>query len=63
VLGAQTGPSEDHQFWMAVLRYLVRGLKGVRLVVSDAHEGLRQAIAKVLHESSWQRCRVCGAHL
>lgn len=59
VLGAQTGPSEDHQFWVAFLRSLVkRGLKGVRLVISDAHEGLRQAIAKVLHEASWQRCRV-----
>jgi putative transposase len=59
VLGAQTGPSEDHQFWMAFLRSLVkRGLRGVRLVISDAHEGLRQAIAKVLHEASWQRCRV-----
>jgi transposase-like protein len=59
VLGAQTGPSEDHQFWVTFLRSLVkRGLKGVRLVISDAHEGLRQAIAKVLHEVSWQRCRV-----
>ena len=59
VLGAQTGPSEDHQFWVTFLRSLVkRGLKGVRLVISDAHEGLRQAIAKVLHEASWQRCRV-----
>ena len=59
VLGAQTGPSEDHQFWVAFLRQLVkRGLRGVRLVISDAHEGLRQAIAKVLHDASWQRCRV-----
>ena len=59
VLGAQTGPSEDHQFWVAFLRSLVkRGLKGVRLVISDAHEGLRQAIAKVLHGVTWQRCRV-----
>jgi transposase-like protein len=59
VLGAQTGPSEDHQFWVTFLRLLVkRGLRGVRLVISDAHEGLRQAIAKVLHEASWQRCRV-----
>ena len=59
VLGAATGPSEDHQFWTSFLRSLVkRGLKGVRLVISDAHEGLRQAIAKVLHEASWQRCRV-----
>jgi putative transposase len=59
VLGAQTGLSEDHQFWVAFLRQLVkRGLRGVRLVISDAHEGLRQAIAKVLGGSSWQRCRV-----
>lgn len=59
VLGAQTGPSEDHQFWVSFLRSLVkRGLRGVQLVISDAHEGLRQAIAKVLHDSQWQRCRV-----
>jgi putative transposase len=59
VLGAATGPSEDHQFWTSFLRSLVkRGLGGVRLVISDAHEGLRQAIAKVLHEATWQRCRV-----
>src|SRR6266498_593064 len=59
VLGAATGASEDHQFWTSFLRQLVkRGLKGVRLVISDAHEGLRQAIAKVLHEATWQRCRV-----
>jgi transposase-like protein len=58
-LGAQTGQSEDHQFWTAFLRSLVkRGLKGVRLVISDAHEGLRQAIAKILAGSTWQRCRV-----
>lgn len=58
-LGAATGPSEDHQFWVSFLRSLVkRGLKGVRLVISDAHEGLRQAIAKVLHGATWQRCRV-----
>jgi transposase-like protein len=59
VLGCETGPSEDHGFWVAFLRQLVRrGLKGVRLVISDAHEGLRQAIAKVLAGASWQRCRV-----
>jgi len=59
VLGAATGPSEDHQFWTSFLRSLVkRGLKGVRLVISDAHEGLRQAIEKILHEATWQRCRV-----
>jgi putative transposase len=59
VLGAQSGLSEDHQFWVSFLRSLVkRGLRGVRLVISDAHEGLRQAIAKVLAGSTWQRCRL-----
>src|SRR3972149_3797665 len=43
------GPSEDQQCGLSVLRQLVkRGLKGVRLVISDAHEGLRQAITKVI---------------
>ena len=59
IVGAATGLSEDHQFWVSFLRSLVkRGLTGVRLVISDAHEGLRQAIAKILGEASWQRCRV-----
>ena len=59
IVGAATGLSEDHQFWVSFLRSLVkRGLHGVRLVISDAHEGLRQAISKVLGEASWQRCRV-----
>jgi putative transposase len=59
ILGAQTGQSEDHQFWTSFLRSLIkRGLKGVRLVISDAHEGLRQAIAKILAGTTWQRCRV-----
>ena len=59
ILGCDTGPSEDHAFWVAFLRSLVkRGLSAVRLVVSDAHEGLRQAIAKVLSGTQWQRCRV-----
>jgi transposase-like protein len=59
VLGCDTGPSEDHVFWTRFLRDLVkRGLKGVRLVVSDSHEGLKGAIAKVLPEAAWQRCRV-----
>ena len=49
VLGVDVGPSEDRAFWTAFLRSLVkRGLKGVRLVVSDAHEGLKQAISTVL---------------
>jgi transposase-like protein len=59
VLGVDIGPSEDGAFWRRFLRALVaRGLRGVRLVTSDAHEGLRQAIAAVLHGASWQRCRV-----
>ncbi len=59
VLGCDTGPSEDHVFWTRFLRDLVkRGLKGVKLVISDSHEGLKQAIAKVFPEASWQRCRV-----
>lgn len=59
VLGVDVGPSEDGAFWLRFLRGLVaRGLTGVRLVVSDAHEGLRQAIAATLHGASWQRCRV-----
>jgi transposase-like protein len=59
VLGLDVGSSEDGAFWLAFLRGLVaRGLGGVELVVSDAHEGLRAAIAAVLHGASWQRCRV-----
>ena len=59
IVGAATGASEDHQFWVSFLRSLVkRGLSGVRLVISDAHEGLRQAIGKILGEATWQRCRV-----
>jgi transposase-like protein len=59
VLGLDVGPSEDGAFWLAFLRGLVaRGLAGVQLVVSDAHEGLKAAIAAVLHGASWQRCRV-----
>jgi putative transposase len=59
VLGIDVGPSEDHAFWTAFLRSLVRrGLKGVVLVISDAHEGLKGARAKVLHGSAWQRSSV-----
>lgn len=59
VLGIDVGPSEDRAFWTAFLRSLVkRGLKGVRLVISDAHEGLKQAISTVLTGTTWQRCRV-----
>ena len=59
VLGVDVGPSEDGAFWLAFLRSLVaRGLGGVQVVTSDAHEGLRQAIGAVWHGASWQRCRV-----
>src|SRR5215204_6587643 len=59
VLGVDVGPSEDRSFWTGFLRSLVkRGLKGVRLVISDAHEGLKQAIGTVLSGTAWQRCRV-----
>jgi putative transposase len=59
VLGLDVGPSEDGAFWLAFLRGLVaRGLAGVQLVASDAHEGLKAAIGAVLHGASWQRCRV-----
>jgi transposase-like protein len=59
VLGVDVGPSEDRVFWTAFLRGLVkRGLTGVRLVISDAHTGLKLAISTVLTGASWQRCRV-----
>lgn len=59
VLGLDVGPSEDGACWFSFLRSLVaRGLSGVRLVLSDAHEGLNGAIAAVLQGASWQRCRV-----
>jgi putative transposase len=58
VLGMDIGPSEAETFWTAFLRKLARrGLRGVKLVISDAHEGIKAAIAKVLH-ATWQRCRV-----
>jgi putative transposase len=59
VLGLDVGPSEDGAFWLQFLRGLVaRGLSGVQLVISDAHQGLKSAIAAVLQGASWQRCRV-----
>ena len=58
VLGMDIGPSEAETFWAEFLRKLARrGLRGVKLVISDAHQGLKAAIAKVLH-ATWQRCRV-----
>jgi putative transposase len=59
VLGFDAGPSEDEAFWTRFLRSLIRrGLRGVSLVISDAHEGLKKAISKILHGATWQRCRV-----
>jgi putative transposase len=59
VLGFAVGGSEEASFWQEFLRSLVgRGLKGVRLVISDAHEGLKAALGQVLAGASWQRCRV-----
>ena len=58
VLGMAVGPSEAETFWRDFLRSLTRrGLRGVKLVISDAHEGLKAAVTKVLH-ATWQRCRV-----
>ena len=59
VLGFEVGDSEDGAFWTAFLRSLkTRGLGGVQLVISDAHAGLKAAIASVLIGAAWQRCRV-----
>jgi transposase-like protein len=58
VLGMTIGASEAEPFWVEFLRGLTRrGLRGVKLVVSDAHEGLKAAITKILG-ATWQRCRV-----
>jgi transposase-like protein len=58
VLGMAIGSSEAEPFWLDFLRTLARrGLRGVKLVISDAHEGLKAAVTKVLR-STWQRCRV-----
>jgi transposase-like protein len=58
VLGMTIGPSEAETFWTEFLRQLARrGLRGVKLVISDSHEGIKAAISKVLH-ATWQRCRV-----
>jgi transposase-like protein len=59
VLAVDIGASEEGAFWVAFLRSLVaRGLKGVQLVISDAHQGLKEAIGRVLVGAAWQRCRV-----
>src|SRR5947207_3089809 len=58
VLGMTVGHSEAEPFWVEFLRSLARrGLRGTKLVISDAHEGLKTAITKVLG-ATWQRCRV-----
>ena len=58
ILGVDVITTEDGAGWLAFLRGLVsRGLSGVSLVVSDAHEGLRNAIAATLPGAAWQRCR------
>lgn len=59
ILGFSVGASEEEAFWVEFLRSLVqRGLRGVRLVTTDAHEGLKAAIEQVLSGAGWQRCRV-----
>ncbi len=59
VLGFDVGAAESYGFWVSFLRGLAsRGLSGVKLVISDAHVGLRQALSEVLAEASWQRCWV-----
>ena len=58
VLGMKVGASEAEPFWTEFLRSLTRrGLRGVRLVISDSHEGIKAAVGKVL-KATWQRCRV-----
>ena len=58
VLGMDIGPSDAETFWTEFLRKLRRrGLRGTRLVISDAHEGIKAAVTKLMN-ASWQRCRV-----
>ena len=58
VLGLKVGHSEAEPFWTEFLRSLNRrGLRGVKLVISDSHEGIKAAVAKVF-KATWQRCRV-----
>ncbi len=58
VLGMDIGPSEAETFWTEFLRKLRRrGLRGVKLVISDAHEGIKAAVSKLMN-ATWQRCRV-----
>jgi len=58
VLGMDIGPSEAETFWTEFLRELRRrGLQGVKLAISDAHEGIKAAVSKLMN-AIWQRCRV-----
>ena len=58
VLGMMIGASEAETFWTEFLRQLARrGLRGVKLVISDAHEGIKAAVSKIF-TATWQRCRV-----
>jgi putative transposase len=58
IVGLHIGPSEAETFWSTFLKSLSRrGLRGVKLVISDAHEGLKAAIRRVFG-ATWQRCRV-----
>jgi len=58
IVGLHIGPSEAETFWIEFLRKLRRrGLAGVKLVISDAHEGIKAAVSKVFN-ATWQRCRV-----
>ena len=58
IVGLHIEPSEVEIFWSTFLKSLLRrGLRGFRLVISDAHEGLKAAILRVLG-STWQRCLV-----
>ena len=58
VLGMDIGPSEVETFWVEFLRRLRRrGLRGVKLIVSGAHEGIKAAVAKLMN-ATWQRCGV-----
>ena len=58
IVGLGLGPSEAETFWADFLKRLTRrGLRGVKLVISDAHEGLKAAVQQVVG-ATWQRCRV-----
>ncbi|AVT78139.1 mobile element protein [Rhodopseudomonas palustris] len=58
ILSLDIGPSEAETFWTAFLRELARrALRGVKLVVSDAHEGIKAAVSKIFN-ATWKRCRL-----